>query len=55
MKCLISNPCEAAGQEFDVRDEDPGDGGFDERFEILGEPKPDSCDDSNGITLWRLV
>ena len=52
---MISIFCEAAGQELDVIDEDPCDGGFDERFEILGEPKPDSCDDSNGITLWRLV
>ena len=31
-------PCEAAGQELDVSDEDLGDGGFDGPFEVLGEP-----------------
>ena len=35
---MISIFCEAAGQELDVGDEDPCDSGFDELFEILGEP-----------------
>lgn len=34
---MAPQPCEAAREEFDAGDHDPGDGALDRGFEVLGE------------------